>query len=129
MGAPEVEPEIRSKVARIIEAELRYRRRLGWTLGAWFVAGVVVGLATWFIQKPMDRDLTWFGAVGALGVGTFFFGGMLTRMLLRKPDTKCPQCGYDWKVKGESSENVLTWEFCPGCGLKLSDDTGCVEQR
>ena len=128
MSGPDVDPAVRSKVARVIEAEFRYRRRLGWELGAWFIAGVAVALAAWFMQKPMDRDSIWFSAVAALGLATFFFGGMLTRMLLPRPDTRCPRCGYDWKLEGDSS-NMLTWRCCPGCGLKMSRDTGCHENR
>ncbi len=122
MSTPEIDSQLRATVARLKQAELRYRNRLGRTLGAWFIAGVVVGLGTWFIQKPMDRDEIMFGGVSALGLATFFFGGMLSRMLFRKPDTKCPQCGYDWKLSGEGRNDMLTWRCCPGCGLDMSDD-------
>jgi len=125
MGTPEIDPEFRSEVARLVEAELRYHKRLNWTLAAWFITGVVVAAGTWFIQKPMDRDSIMFSGVCGVGLATFFFGSMFTRLLLRRPDTRCPRCGYDWRL---SQDGILTWEHCPGCGLKMSDDTGCHEQ-
>lgn len=127
MNTPAMDSQFRATVSRLKQDELSYRSRLGWSLGAWFISGVVVGMGTWFSLKPMDRDETVFGGVLGLGVATFFFGGMLSRMLIRKPETKCPQCGTDWRLSGEDSKNLLTWKCCPGCGLKLSDETSCSE--
>ena len=120
-----MDSRFRATVTRLKQDELSYRSRLGWSLGAWFVGGVVVGLGTWFLLMPMDRDETAFGGVLGLGIATFFFGSMLNRLLFRKPESKCPQCGHDWKLNEEDSNNLLTWKCCPGCGLKMSDDT-CV---
>jgi len=118
-----MDSQLRATVSRLKQNELSYRSRLGWSVGAWFVGGVVVGVVAWFLHKPMDRDETAFGAVLGLGLATFFFGGLFSRMLIRKPETKCPRCGTDWKLSEEDSNNLLTWKCCPGCGLKMSDDT------
>lgn len=128
MSTPENEPVVRSKIAALKEAVLRFHRRVYWALGAWLIAGVLVGLGTWFIQKPMDRDSIMLGGVLGLGLATFFIGGFLTRILFPKPDTKCPQCGYDWKLSEEYPNNMLTWKCCPGCGLNMRDDTGSHEK-
>ena len=101
---------------------------MGWAVAAWFILGVVVGLGIWIIQKPMDRDSIMFGGVSAIGLGTFFFGGLFTRMALRKPDTFCPKCGHDWKLSGDGPNDMFTWNCCPGCGLDMSDDIGNHEQ-
>jgi len=128
MSTPEIDSPLRATVMRLKQAELRYRHRLGRALGAWFFAGVVVGLTTWFIQEPIDRDSIMLGGVLGLGLATFFFGGLLSRMLFRQPDTKCPQCGYDWKLSGEGPHDMLTWKCCPGCGLDMRADVGGHEQ-
>ena len=127
MGIPEIDPILRTKVTRLKEAHLRRGNRMASALGAWFFAGIVVGLTTWFIQNPLDRDSIMFGGVSGLGLAIFFIGGMLTRMLIPKPDTKCPQCGHDWKGS-DPNDDWLSWKCCPGCGLKMSDDTGWHEK-
>jgi hypothetical protein len=66
-----MDSQSRAIVSRLKQDELRYRSRLGWSLVAWFIGGMVVGLVAWFLHKPMDRDETAFGAVlGALVFST-----------------------------------------------------------
>ena len=122
MCTPDVDPILRSKVARLKEAHLRWGKRIAWAVWAWLIASIVGGLAAWFVQKPMDRDSIMLGGVLGLGLATFFIGGMLTRMFISKPETKCPQCGHDWKGS-DPTDDWLTWNCCPSCGLKISDDT------
>ena len=128
MSTPEIDPGLRRKVASLKAADLTWRNRMNWALGVWLILGVVVGVGTWFSQKPIDRDETMFGGVLGLGFATWFFGCMLTRMLFPKPDIKCPQCGNDWTLSDEYPINLLTWKCCPGCGLKMSDDAGWDEK-
>ncbi len=127
MSTSEIGPVLRTKVASLKEAHLRWNSRMAWALGVWLIVGIVVGLGTWFIQKPMNRDEIMFSGVCGLGLATFFIGGMLTRMVFHKPDTKCPQCGYDWKGS-DPNDDWLTWRCCPGCGLTMSDDANRHEK-
>jgi hypothetical protein len=127
MGTPETDPVLRTKVAQLREAHLRWNRRIAWALGISLTAGVVVGLGAWFIQKPIDRDAMMFGGVLAVGAGTFLVGCLLTRMISPKPDALCPQCGHNWKGSAPS-DDWLTWKHCPGCSLPMTDDVGGREK-
>ena len=127
MTTPKTDPVLRTKVASLKEAHVKWSKRMTRALAAWFVIGVLVGLGTWFLQKPIDRDEIMFSGVSALGVATFFFGGMLTRVIFHKPDIKCPQCGCNWK-SSNPNDDWLTWQCCPGCGLTMCDDAGCDEK-
>ena len=119
MSTSENDTAFAREVARLKEAAIRQEHRSYRALGAWFIAGVVVGVGAWFIQRPMDRDDVHGGLTLGLGLAVFFFGCMGTRMLFPKLKTKCPQCGYDWQPGGGTVE-MLTWNCCPGCGLKMS---------
>jgi len=121
------DPDIRSKVARLKEVDRRRRQRIAAMLGFWFLAGVVAGLATWIAQEPVNRDSAMFSGALGFGLAIFFIGGMLTRLLIPKPDAKCPQCGQHWKGS-DPHDDWLTWKCCPGCGLQMSADPGRHEQ-
>jgi hypothetical protein len=123
MSTPEPDLRLATSVARIREAHLHWRSRLARAVGSWFFAGVIVGLTTWFLQRPIDRDAIMAGGVLSLGLAVFFFGGLLTRMLFPSPSARCPRCGCDWNAESSSDAPTwLAWEHCPGCGLRLSGD-------
>ena len=117
----EIHSEIPSTVVRLKSAYRQWRKRLAWSLAGWLLVGIVVGLGTWFAQAPRDRDAIFFGSVGALVAGVFLIGALITRMFLPKPVMKCPSCGYDLQGS-DPTEDWLTWQCCPGCGLKMSDE-------
>jgi hypothetical protein len=122
MSIPEVNSVLRNEVARLKEAHRTWHKRLIFSLGVCLLAGILIALATWYMQKPIDRDATMLGGVLALGVGVFFVGSMCVVILIRKPSLNCPQCGYDWKGS-VPTDDWLTWSCCPGCGLTMSGDT------
>jgi hypothetical protein len=128
MSTPEIDPELHRKVASLTAADFIWRKRTNRSLAVWLIAGSVVGVGTWFTQKPIDRDETMFWGVFALGFATWFFGCMLNRMLFPKPDIKCPQCGNDRTLSEEYPINLLTWKCCPGCELKINDEAGWPEK-
>ena len=127
MSTPDYASVLASEVARLKEAAIRQEHRSFRALAALFIAGVVVGVAAWFIQPPKDRDDAHRGLCLGLGGAVFCLGCIGSRMLFPRKKTKCPQCGYDWQPDGGTDE-MLTWNCCPGCGLKMSDDTGCHEK-
>src|SRR5215216_107225 len=116
----EIRSEVPSTVVRLKSAHRQWRKRLAWSLGGWLIVGIVVSLGACFAQAPRDRDAIFFGSVGALVVGVFLIGAMITRMFLPKPRLKCPNCGYNLQGS-DPTEDWLTWKCCPGCGLKMSD--------
>lgn len=116
---PVAPQEPASGVALRRKLALQYRARANWALGISIIAGVVVGVASWFIryQRPMD-SLDVKCSIG-FGAATFYAGLMLFRMLFPKPDATCPQCGYAWEVPGQRGQDWLRWKCCPGCGLSM----------
>ena len=99
--------------------------RVTWTLGALSIAGVVVGLGTWFSAHTVNRDGLHLSLSLGLGFGTFCLGCILGRFLFPIPRAVCPQCGCDWNVEsGNDLQKWLRWQCCPRCGLEMSDDTG-----
>jgi hypothetical protein len=121
MNAPEIDRQLADEVARRKALAIQHNRHVNSSLGASLIAGVLVGLGTWFMQKPMNRDEIMFGGVLGLGLATFFIGGMLSRMLMPNPEMKCPKCGHDWRGS-DPTDDWLTWNCCPKCGLKMSDE-------
>jgi len=123
MSASEPDPELAAEVGRIKNAALEHHKQTIRTLAVAFIVGVAVGVAVWFLQRPMDRDEVHLGFAGALGVATFLLGGLLSRTLLPRPIAKCPRCGCDWNVESENSiQTWLTWYCCPGCGLPMNEE-------
>jgi hypothetical protein len=122
---PVASQEPASGVAVQKRLTLHYRARANWALGISIIAGVVVGVASWFIryQRPMD-SLDLECSIG-FGAAAFFAGFMLFRMLFPRPNPTCPQCGYAREVPRQRGQDWLTWKCCPGCGLKLTDDLDC----
>jgi hypothetical protein len=123
MGTQEIDPELGTRVVNLKEAHHRWGKRMIRTLMVWLIIGIVVGLITWFTQEPIEHDSILFGGVLGLGAGTFFIGCLLSRLLMPKPDTKCPKCGHDWKGS-DADDDWLMWKCCPGCGLKMMEDVG-----
>ncbi len=121
MGAPEIDAQLADEVARRKTLAVQHSTRVNCCLGASLITGVVIGLGTWFMQKPMNRDEMMLGGVMGLGLPTFFIGGMLSRMLVPRPETKCPKCDCDWRGS-DPTDDWLTWNCCPECGLKMSDE-------
>lgn len=68
MSKSEMDSRFLARVSRLQQDELSYRSRLGWSLVASFVGGVVVGPGAWIFLKPTDRDNTAFAGVMGLGV-------------------------------------------------------------
>ena len=122
MSAPDNESQFAGEVARLRKMTIANDARVNWTLAVSLIAGVVVGIGVWFIQRPMDRDDVHFGLALGLGLATFMFGGGLVRIIRGPmPKAKCPQCERAWEIPGD--EPVwLTWNCCPGCGLKMNDE-------
>lgn len=92
---------------------------------------LVVGLlAEWIVGADYSRGKHWsrswmdcdelhFGLALGLGLATLMFGDGLVRIIRGlMPKAKCPQCERVWEIPGD--EPVwLTWNCCPGCGLKM----------
>jgi hypothetical protein len=125
IGERNVDRTITDDVARQKKMTIQHLTRVRWALAIFIGAGVVVGLGTWFIPQPINRDSVHFGLALALGTATFLFGCLLCRVLFPKPDAVCPQCGCDWNVESENDVQVwLAWHCCPRCGLKMDNDFG-----
>ena len=116
----ETAPRLTGEVARQKKLTLQWRARANWAFGASIIAGLVVGVASWFIlyERPMD-SLDVKCSVGFGGAATFV-ALLLFRMLSPKSAAKCPQCGYAWEVPRQRGQDCLTWKCCPGCDLELT---------
>ncbi len=136
MSAPEIDPSLASEVARQKKIAIEDHARADWGLGASFISGVIAAGVTWFIAA--DDEIRWsltgdeirWSLTGFFGLGTVVLGCLLGSMLFPKRNAKCPQCGHDWNIGGPETqaESILTWNCCPGCGLKIRDDVGCREK-
>ena len=126
MDTRETDSQLDAEVARIKRIAIQRSACVTRTLGALSIAAVVVAVLAWFLPKPIDRDL---GLSLVLGFATFCLGCILGRFLCPIPRAECPQCGCDWRVEsGNELQKWLTWRCCPGCGLKMIDDTGSHEE-
>jgi len=111
------------EVARRKQVVIRHLGRLRWVRGISLLAGIAIGLGTWFSPSPADRDGLHFGFALGLAGATFFIGGMLGRLLFSKPSAQCPQCGCDWNAESENDvQRLLAWRCCPGCGLGMRNE-------
>ena len=125
MSAPETDPQLTTEIARIKRMAIQRSARSNWTFVAASIAAVVVGFAVWFIQRPMDRDDIHGGLALGSGLAILLFGSLLGRFLFPIPGAECPKCGCDWNIESENDmQKWLNWHSCPGCGMKMSDDTG-----
>jgi len=89
------------------------------------IPGVLVGVAVWFSEIPVDRDEAHGGLAVGLGGALSFLIALLYRMFSRRPKVpKCPQCGHIW----EGDDDWMSWRYCPGCGLKIGDETGSQDK-
>lgn len=123
MNAADTDPQLASEVQRIKRMAIRHHARIWWAIGACLVAGLAVGLVTWFSERPTDRDDAHAGLAFGLGGAAFFIGCLLCRGLFPKPRAECPKCGCDWNQESENDvQRWLAWHACPGCGLRMSDD-------
>lgn len=113
-----------SEVDQLKQASLRHLRRLNRLRGISLLTGVAVGLIVWFWQPPADRDSMHVGFALGLAGSALFACGMLGRALFPKPQAVCPQCGCDWAADSDNdSQTWLAWSACPGCGLKMTEDS------
>jgi hypothetical protein len=122
-----MESQLASEVARLKQTAIRDSARMAWVLGASLVAGVAVGLATWFVQEPRDRDDVHLSFALGLGLATFCLGGLFGRILFPRPKAQCPRCGYKWDAS--EGHDWRTWNHCPGCGLKINEDACGHDER
>jgi hypothetical protein len=108
-------------VARQKSAASHYAARSSLTTAGLLVAGVGVGLAIWFGQRPVDRDGIHFGLASGVSLAVLLFGGLLFRALFPRPSAECPQCGCDWYIESDNDvQKWLQWQHCPGCGLDMT---------
>ena len=125
MSAPEIDPLLASEVARQKTIAIENGARWGRMFKACSIASLVFGVGAWFLlfREPMDRD---WGAACAVVVSAWLIGICLLCLFGSNSSApECPQCGIAWVEEGQ---DWLTWKHCPGCGLKMSDDTGSQEK-
>jgi len=123
MTTPASAQQFASEVSRQKEAALQHVKGNHRFLAVSMLAGVVVGLAAWFSQRPADRDGLHLQFALALAAAVFFFACLLGRLLFPKPGAICPQCECDWNVESENNTQLwLAWRRCPGCGLDMCGD-------
>jgi hypothetical protein len=126
MSAPECDPLLASEVARQKTIAIESDARCGRMFVVCSIASVVLGVVgAWFLflREPNDRE---WGAACAMIFGAWFIGVCaMLQLCLTRSATKCPKCGIAWEEEGCVWP---TWKHCPGCGLKMSDDTGSQEK-
>ena len=122
MNREETDAMLGAEVARIKRMTIQRRKRTNRSVGILSVAAIIVSVAVWFTQNPMDRDDALSLSLG-LGVTVFCLGCIFFRFLYPIPRAKCPQCGCDWNVESVNDiQKWLAWSSCPSCGLKMTDD-------
>lgn len=123
MSAPEIDPLLASEVARQRTIAIESNARWGRMFVVCSIASVALGVVgAWFLflREPLDRE--WGAACGVV-LGAWLVGFCLMCLFDSNHSTpKCPKCGIAWEEEGGGWP---TWKHCPGCGLKMSDDTGC----
>jgi hypothetical protein len=116
-------PRLAKDVLRQKEISIRHGAQVLRFLAGSLAAGVLVGVAVWFLQAPRDRDEIHFSFAGGLGLATFVVGCLLIRWLFPRPRPCCPQCGCDWLGESRNDQQTwLAWRHCPICGLAMSSD-------
>jgi hypothetical protein len=110
--------------AAIAQKELaranRSRKNVRGLIG--FAAGCAsCAAAAWLLgASPEPGGLPFFLCIVAGAVG-----GALSASQLRLQGAACPVCKHNWEIKeGRSvpvSEQMETWDKCPGCGLLMAD--------
>ena len=113
----EVDSNLSSEIERQKQIAVRNRDRMHWIILGSFVSGVI-GAVVWLCLFPVPRP----GDVVGTAVGSGFLVGVLLYMLLHKHEAKCPVCGYDWEINERIETHMLTWNCCPGCGLKMGKE-------
>lgn len=89
-------------VARLKHGAIRHLGCRRWVRGIALLAGVAIGMGTWFSQPTADRDGLHHGfALGLAGL-TFLAGGLLGRLLFPRPNGQCPQCKCDWNIASDN---------------------------
>ncbi len=115
---------IDDEIVRLKQLAIRHGTRALWIMAGSFVLGIAVGVGTWFLQKPIDRDNDHFGLACGLSLATFLFALVLDRIVFPRPKFRCPSCGYDWEIGDDGGHEWLTWRNCPGCGREMGDHIG-----
>ncbi len=129
MTAPIISQPLADEVARQKHRAIRHLGCLRWVRGISLLAGVAIGVGTWFSQPPADRDGLRHGFALGLAGATFLAGGLLGRLLFPRPNGLCPQCKCDWNLESENDARKWSaWRCCPGCGLSICDEIGDREK-
>lgn len=116
-------PPVTQEIVKIRQQAVIRFRRLSWVVGGALLVGVVAAIVVWFLAIPMNRDANHFSAALAVGLATFFIGGMVGRIMIPRPPAICPECGCDWYRQSHNDMDAwLAWRNCPGCGLQLQPD-------
>lgn len=122
MTPHEMDSRFAAEIARMKKLTIEKNRQDGRWLLSTAVAGVVVGVTTWF-------GLGELGPSFAAGMLVFMIGIVIWRVLTdpETPVPNCPRCNYCWGI-GESADEWLKWKCCPSCGLKVEHGAE-VEER
>lgn len=112
-----VESTLSSEVERQKRIAARNRDRMHWIILGSFVGGVISAVV-WLSLFPGPRP----GDVVGTAVGSGILVGILLNVLLHRHQAKCPVCGYDWEIDDRNETHMLTWNCCPGCGLKMGQE-------
>ena len=113
----EVDSALSSEIARQKKIAVRNRDRMHWILLGSFLSGII-GAIAWLCLFPNPHP----GDVAGTGVGSGILVGVLLTVLLHRHQAKCPVCGYAWEIDERINTHMLTWNCCPGCGLKMGKE-------
>lgn len=101
----------------------RFKQNIYFLLG--LLMGVAVGVyLAIFSPDFLQEERKWVVPVlAAVGIG---IGLILQAVNPSKTVPRCPVCFYDWTIReGKSvpvSQQMLTWDKCPGCGAIMNDE-------
>lgn len=123
MKSQETDQIFDAEVTRIKRMAIQRSKRVNWSCGILLLVALVVSIAAWFTQDPIDRDGAHLRLCLGLGFATFCLGGIFCRFLFPIPRAQCPQCGCDWNVESDNDmQKWLSWHSCPVCGLQMGYD-------